>query len=1122
LDYTNSFYNSCVISECSGFAEAAKINSCVIGAENKGAGFDHFVAPPLNDYRLHSGADYAISAGLAEYLELIPEEFRYTDFYGKNFKPDGETLATGCSQDIVTPLGGKVVFESTSFNDASSINGGAGYIKQGSTNNFYFGSLNFNLVQMKRLGYIRSAKWPEVIKFKVETVSWKDLYGFKASGADSVWRFPVLDGTYFITAPKSTTSTLTLTPIKADKLFFVDQDSTVENPDGSSSAPFTDLQKAIDSVPSGNYAVIRSRGGVFSSGKTWANELYNRVKVDSGKFVRIIGEKGPDKNFILGEGDASGIQGMGSNAVRCISLGENCAIQGFTLAAGRTNPDIGTGKRGAGAYLGIGAQVLDCVISNCVGSLGAAVSAVEKDKKSNSYIFRSIVAKNKSLDADGSVKGSGIIRNTVAISTVFDSNEGCLTGSYEEQAFYFCTIAHGGSSQIQINAIGSTSFLYNTVVLIPNDDKINSATVYGGVLNFTKGAVSNDSSGYTRNDAWLADYKNGDFRPATISPVKTAVNLDYGELLHTAITCDAYRHEFVFSDGLPLCGAVHSQAPTVVVTSSNDLEELSGARTNVFSSAGEMEFVAQKAAIRPFLGIEVVADGQTVTNLSQSYLYTVAPKDDLPETIKISVNALYDTNWYVDAKKGNDSYFGTESSPKLTLAAALTNAISGDVVHVASGEYRTGKMYQKKQLGNNDGDYSLPSRAVVPDGVELCGAGAESTFIIGELDLGASESENGCGPKAVRCVALGTGSKLKGFTLTGGRTYVEGNADSFHGGGVLASAKLPLAQIEDCIISNCVARRGGGGFFGLYNRCKFFGNATINAGNGAALRGNGDFTAYLYNSIVDDCKGWATAYMITEIANCTFGSKICDANGGYAGASVIQDCFDVKNTLVHGNPSVGVGSETRKSVLTRCVLSEETVKYFNNEKINMVNCVVEPKETLATHIDELYRPIIGSSSAVDAADLSLYDNESLGGVDVYGNPRKVNGCLLDIGAVEADWKSVYSRTLGKSVNVIDASPEVLLDKNVSGLQIPAGATLSLICGREGAMGSRTEIKASVPVNGTLEVAYQNESDILQNGIEQILAFKPKSDFTDIVFASDGGTSILHGIYRNSHLTLIIK
>jgi hypothetical protein len=219
---------------------------------------------------------------------------------------------------------------------------------------------------------------------------------------------------------------------------------------------------------------------------------------------------------------------------------------------------------------------------------------------------------------------------------------------------------------------------------------------------------------------------------------------------------------------------------------------------------------------------------------------------------------------------------------------------------------------------------------------------------------------------------------------------------------------------------------------------------------------------------------------------------------------------------------VGVGSETRKSVLTRCILSEETVKYFNNEKINMVNCVVEPKETLATHIDELYRPIIGSSSAVDAADLSLYDNESLGGVDVYGNPRKVNGCLLDIGAVEADWKSVYSRTLGKSVNVIDASPEVLLDENVSGLQIPAGATLSLICGREGAMGSRTEIKASVPVNGTLEVAYQNESDILQNGIEQILAFKPKSDFTDIAFASDGGTSILHGIYRNSHLTLIIK
>ena len=150
----------------------------------------------------------------------------------------------------------------------------------------------------------------------------------------------------------------------------------------------------------------------------------------------------------------------------------------------------------------------------------------------------------------------------------------------------------------------------------------------------------------------------------------------------------------------------------------------------------------------------------------------------------------------------------------------------------------------------------------------------------------------------------------------------------------------------------------------------------------------------------------------------------------------------------------------------------------------------------------------------------MYSTEGLGAVDVYGNPRKVNGARLDVGAVEADWKGEYSRVLGSRVCVTEASPEVLLDSTAPGVQIPAGAKLSLTYGRQGSTGARTEISASV--GGTLTAETESWSRIFESGEGQTLSFKTDSDFTDFLFTAGDGTAVLHGISRRSPFAFVIR
>lgn len=479
---------------------------------------------------------------------------------------------------------------------------------------------------------------------------------------------------------------------------------------------------------------------------------------------------------------------------------------------------------------------------------------------------------------------------------------------------------------------------------------------------------------------------------------------------------------------------------------------------------------------------------------------------------------------------------GTEAAPYASLQAALDAVPSGKfaTIRVKAGVYDNGTMTQTRRFGNIVTDaFSHKARAVVPANVSLIGAGAETTFIVGASDPDAAATDNGCGPNAVRCVALAKGARLSGFTLTGGRTDVGtssvNNGDDFHGGGVLAEygTAETLATVADCVISNCAARRGGGGFFGIYNRVRFLDNSVLQGGNGPAVRGNGANNCFLVNCVIDRNEGYATVYFST-LLNCTFGADNTQ-NGNKDGVSVIRESGDVRNCLFLGkNSAIGKADAAGEVTATRfydCVFSMEMKAYLDKQaaKTDGSKVYVDASCTATTELavaDDL-TPVVGANAAVDAANADGYDAATWGELDVYGNPRRVNGLRLDVGAVEADWKARYTEAIECRFQVTAADPAVELVAD--GVLIPAGASLAATVGRAGVSNGAYVLRATV--NGKACAVTQDgaAAHALVQGANEARIRTGATGLTDLVFTADAsGSTVIAALKAASCMFMILR
>src|SRR5262249_53824311 len=139
-------------------------------------------------------------------------------------------------------------------------------------------------------------------------------------------------------------------------------------------------------------------------------------------------------------------------------------------------------------------------------------------------------------------------------------------------------------------------------------------------------------------------------------------------------------------------------------------------------------------------------------------------------------------------------------------------AQAGDNVLVASGVYA---------VGGRAVDSRLNTRVVVSQQIVVSSVnGPAMTMIMGRQLPGTI---NGDG--AVRCVYLGDGAVLSGFTLTNGATLTTwGYAIEQSGGGVWCTSTN--AVVTNCVlIGNSAAGAGAGASGGTLNNCVLSGNS---------------------------------------------------------------------------------------------------------------------------------------------------------------------------------------------------------------------------------------------------------------------------------------------------------
>ena len=222
------------------------------------------------------------------------------------------------------------------------------------------------------------------------------------------------------------------------------------------------------------------------------------------------------------------------------------------------------------------------------------------------------------------------------------------------------------------------------------------------------------------------------------------------------------------------------------------------------------------------------------------------------------------------------------STAAVNIQDAVDWAAGGDVIWVAGGTYSSGGVW--RHGGNRVGiDQAITLRSV---------AGPEGTWITGAPD---PDSTNGLGINAVRCVWLGSGARLEGFTLANGATWATWSTNGF-GGGVCGEDET--AVVSNCVLAGNAAHLGGGAHGGRLENCVVVSNRALFGGgvceaevtdsrvefNEAASGGGGAYQGGLVGCVLagNEALDRGGGAYLAVLTNCTLEANRADSGGGGA------------------------------------------------------------------------------------------------------------------------------------------------------------------------------------------------------------------------------------------------
>lgn len=320
--------------------------------------------------------------------------------------------------------------------------------------------------------------------------------------------------------------------------------------------------------------------------------------------------------------------------------------------------------------------------------------------------------------------------------------------------------------------------------------------------------------------------------------------------------------------------------------------------------------------------------------LGQERSVTLSFNADQPRTITPHFSEVY----YVKTD-GSDVADGRSwETAKATIQAAVDLAQDGNLVLVAEGVYDSG--------GKPAPRLELTNRVCVTKPITLRSVGGvpELTVIAGAADplTGAH------GTNAIRCLYLGEGASISGFTLTGGHTATnrKEQAESCGGGALL----MPGSYLDNCLVVTNRASFNGGGIFcnggGLVTGTRVIENISSRAGGGIYCDKFGTIsncTVRSNNALGDGlgpnetvagggifCNGYNSYVYGMEIIDSVIADNIGRGTGGGIrtdfGPTTIKSCT-ITNNETYG-PGAGIYAWGR-GLIYNSLIADNTSSYNN-------------------------------------------------------------------------------------------------------------------------------------------------------------------------------------------------
>ena len=621
------------------------------------------------------------------------------------------------------------------------------------------------------------------------------------------------------------------------------------------------IQAGVNQAASGDTVWVSN--GVYSTGGRTANghTLENRVAITNAITVRSV--NGPAVTAIVGTKDAGG---NGPAAVRCVYLGTNAVLNGFTLTNGATLTSGATShdQGGGGVWCDDGAVVRRCIIAGNSAAYNAG-------GVNGGTLYSCALLGNTAAHA-----GGGATLSTLYNSTLVGNSAGSAAGGAHTCTLYNC-IAYFNTAPSNPN-YDSSSFYDSCTTPNPS-----------GVSNITANPLLTSTSSYHLQAG---------------SPC-----IDAGNNTYQSGTNDVDGVTRVLGGSIDM-GAEETSARTLVNLVTNPVYGGSVSGGGYYFTGASATLTASAATYYRFVNW---SDG--VTNATRSVTLVAT-------SVTYTANfTAASTFHYVSLTGSHVPPFSSWATAATNIQAAIDVCSSGNVVFVTNGTYSTGGRTLEGILTN---------RVTVDRPIYLVSVNGPSvTTILGRKDptttngpasvrcvyLGTNATLSG--------FTLAGGSAGNGIypvsSYSGGGLFCEtnavasncvivGNSSRSGGGCFLAGSSMLIwpgrggfgARMYNCtIVSNLtsvVIGAGGGVLGGVLANCVIRDNA---ARGGGDYGGGASYSTIKNSTISYNYAGsYAGGTHRCILNNCTI---MGNAAGYYAGGSYDDAAY---NCIVYDNSAV--------------------------------------------------------------------------------------------------------------------------------------------------------------------------------------------------------------------------